>query len=193
MALSSVCVYCGSSSQVAQHYKNSAHDVGTGLARRNIRVVYGGGHVGLMGIVADAALAAGGRVTGIIPEHIRVQEVQHDGLTELIVVPDMHTRKRLMVERSEAFVILPGGLGTLDEAFEIIIWKKLKLHNKPIFLFNENGYWDEMMELIDKTIMEGFSQPADAALYKEAGSVGSLFALLDEPVIPDMGSLTGRM
>lgn len=158
-----------------------------------MRVVYGGGHVGLMGIVADSALKAGGKVIGIIPEHIRAQEVQHTGLTELHVVPDMHTRKRMMVERSDAFVILPGGLGTLDEAFEILTWKKLKLHNKPIILLNQDGYWDMMIALIDKSISEGFAQPADRVLFKVAANVGDVFALLEEPSVPDIGTLTGRM
>jgi uncharacterized protein (TIGR00730 family) len=189
----SVCVYCGSSNFVAAPFKASAQAIGTELARRGSRIVYGGGHVGLMGIVADAAMAAGGTVIGIIPEHIRAQEVQHTGLTELLVVPDMHTRKRMMVERADAFIILPGGLGTLDEAFEIMTWKKLKLHNKPILVFNQDGYWNEMLALIDKTIAEGFSQPADRALFKEVSSVENLFNTLDEPAAPDMGSLTGRM
>ncbi len=193
MAFSSVCVYCGSSNLVAQSFKSSAHSIGTKLAQRGTRVVYGGGHVGLMGIVADSVLKAGGTVIGIIPEHIRAQEVQHNGLTELHVVPDMHTRKRMMVERADAFVILPGGLGTLDETFEILTWKKLKLHNKPVIIFNQDGYWDEMIALIDKTIAEGFSQPADRVLFKVATSVEDLFALLDEPGAPDMGAMTGRM
>jgi uncharacterized protein (TIGR00730 family) len=188
-----VCVYCGSSNLVAQSFKSSAHSIGTKLAQRGTRVVYGGGHVGLMGIVADSVLKAGGTVIGIIPEHIRAQEVQHNGLTELHVVPDMHTRKRMMVERADAFVILPGGLGTLDETFEILTWKKLKLHNKPVIIFNQDGYWDEMIALIDKTIAEGFSQPADRVLFKVATSVEDLFALLDEPGAPDMGAMTGRM
>jgi uncharacterized protein (TIGR00730 family) len=193
LPFSSVCVYCGSSNRVADKFKLSAQAIGTQLAQKGMRVVYGGGHVGLMGIVADSALKAGGSVIGIIPEHIRAQEVQHVGLTELHVVPDMHTRKRMMVERSDAFVILPGGLGTLDEAFEILTWKKLKLHNKPIILFNQDGYWKEMIALIDKTIREGFSQPADNALYRVVDSVEALFETLQEPGAPDLGALTGRM
>ena len=193
MVFSSICVYCGSSSLVAQDFKTAAQTLGTELARQGISVVYGGGHVGLMGIVADSTLKAGGKVYGIIPEHIRAQEVQHTGLTELHVVPDMHTRKRMMVERSEAFVILPGGLGTLDEAFEIITWKKLKLHNKPIIILNQNGYWDMMIALIDKTIAEGFSQPPDRSLFTVADSVEDVFALLREPAVPDIGVLAGRM
>ena len=193
MTVSSVCVYCGSSNLVADKFKTTAQLIGAELAGRGARVVYGGGHVGLMGIVADSALRAGGTVIGIIPEHNRAQEVQHTGLTELHVVPDMHTRKRMMVERADAFVILPGGLGTLDEAFEILTWKKLKLHNKPIIIFNQDGYWDEMIALIDRTIDEGFSQPADRALFKEVNSVEALFDALDEPGAPDMGVMTGRM
>ncbi len=188
-----MCVYCGSSSQVAEKFKRSAQIVGTTLAERGTRVVYGGGHVGLMGIVADSALKAGGTVIGIIPEHIRAQEVQHMGLTELHVVPDMHTRKRMMVERSDAFIILPGGLGTLDEAFEILTWKKLKLHNKPIVVFNQDGYWSDMIALIERTISEGFSQPADRALFRVVDTVDGLFETLSEPGAPLFGPLTGRM
>jgi uncharacterized protein (TIGR00730 family) len=190
---SSVCVYCGSANSVAQKYKDSAAAIATELARRGARVVYGGGHVGLMGIIADAALKAGGKVVGIIPEHIRTQEVQHTSLTELHVVPDMHTRKRMMVERADAFVILPGGYGTLDELFEILTWKKLHLHNKPVILFNQDGYWDALLALIDKTIKEGFAQPADRALFKVVGDIKALFAALDEESAPDIGVVTGRM
>jgi uncharacterized protein (TIGR00730 family) len=193
LVLSSVCVYCGSYDKVAQRYKSSAQLIGTELARRGSRLVYGGGHVGLMGIVADAVLAGGGQVIGIIPEHIRATEVQHHGLTELHVVPDMHTRKRMMVERADAFVVLPGGFGTLDEAFEVMTWKKLKLHNKPIILFNQDGYWNEMVALIEKTIREGFSQPSDRALYSVADSVESLFAILDEPLLPLNGTHAERI
>jgi uncharacterized protein (TIGR00730 family) len=193
VTLSSVCVYCGSANAVAQKFKDSAQAVGSELARRGSRVVYGGGHVGLMGIVADSALKAGGTVIGIIPEHIRSQEIQHTGVTELHVVPDMHTRKRMMVERADAFVILPGGLGTLDEAFEILTWKKLKLHSKPIIIFNQDGYWDAMLSLIDQTISEGFSQPADRVLFTVVRDVEELFVALDQPTVPDRGAMTGRM
>ena len=193
LAFSSLCVYCGSSSTVAEAFNSSAQAVGTELARRGIDVVYGGGHVGLMGIVADSALQAGGRVYGIIPEHIRAQEVQHTSLTQLHVVPDMHTRKRMMVDRSEAFIILPGGLGTLDELFEILTWKKLKLHAKPIFIFNQNGYWNEAIALIEKTITEGFSQPSDRNLYVVVDSFESLFAALDSCAASETKTLIGQM
>ena len=183
--LKSVCVYCGSSALVAPHFKETARKLGSALARQGVTLVYGGGHVGLMGIVADAALAAGGAVVGIIPEHIRAQEVPHEGLTELHVVPDMHTRKRMMAERSEGFVVLPGGLGTLDETFEIITWKKLQLHNKPIIVLNEDGYWDAMMGLIEKTITEGFSASEDRALFHVVTSVEATLDALAAPVPPN--------
>jgi uncharacterized protein (TIGR00730 family) len=188
-----VCIYCGSANGVADSYKEAARNIGTLLARRGMKIVYGGGHVGLMGIVADAALQAGAKVIGIIPEHIRAQEVQHTGLSELHVVPDMHTRKRMMVDSAEAFVILPGGLGTLDEAFEILTWKKLKLHNKPIILFNQNGYWDPFLALIDRTVKEGFASPADRALFKVATTVPEIVAILESNDAPEMGTMTGRM
>ena len=131
-------------SRVSDTYKDAAHQLGTLLGQNGHQLVYGGGRVGLMGIVADATLAAGGPVVGIIPEHIQVLEVEHTGLTELLVVDSMHTRKRMMVDRSDAFVVLPGGLGTLDETFEILTWKQLRLHDKPIVVANIDGYWDPL-------------------------------------------------
>lgn len=193
MAFTSLCVYCGSANGVAQTFKDAAHKIGTELAKRKIRVVYGGGHVGLMGIVADSALQAGGTVVGIIPEHIRAGEVQHTGLTKLHVVPDMHTRKRMMVERAEGFIILPGGLGTLDEAFEIITWRKLKLHDKPIIIFNQDGYWDPMIALMESMVSEGFSQPPDRSLYKVAHTIDELLQLVDENGVSDMVPITEQM
>lgn len=193
LILSSVCVYCGSSDLVAQRYKDSARIIGTELARRKLRLVYGGGQVGLMGVIADAALAEGGVVTGVIPEHIRAREVQHESLTELHVVPDMHTRKRMMVDLSDAFIILPGGFGTLDEAFEVLTWKKLKLHNNPIILFNQDNYWNEMLALVNKTIGEGFSQLPDLGLFQTVTTVRGLFELLDSPMLIPNPALTGQM
>ncbi|MDX2027286.1 MAG: TIGR00730 family Rossman fold protein [Alphaproteobacteria bacterium] len=193
LSITSVCVYCGSSNQALQPFKQLAKDVSTALAQRKMRIVYGGGHVGLMGIVADAALEAGTKVIGIIPEHIRAQEVQHMGLTELHVVPDMHTRKRMMVERADAFVILPGGMGTLDEAFEILTWKKLKLHNKPVVLFNAYGYWDHLVALIDHAVEQGFEQPSVRAYFKVVTDMNSMFAALESQEAPPMPPITGRM
>lgn len=177
-SLSSVCVYCGASSRVADVHKEAAHALGDGLARRGIRMVYGGGRVGLMGIAADAAIAAGGEVVGIIPEHIQSAEVEHTGLTELHVVDSMHTRKRMMVERSDAFVILPGGLGTLDEAFEILTWKQLQLHDKPIVIADVDGYWRPLLGLIDHMVAQGFARIDRAALYRVADHVDAVFEAL---------------
>lgn len=183
----SVCVYCGASSRVSDRYKTAAHDLGTGLARRGVQVVYGGGRVGLMGIVADAALAAGGAVVGIIPEHIQVLEVEHTALTELLVVDSMHTRKRAMVDRSDAFVVLPGGLGTLDETFEILTWKQLRLHDKPVVVVDVDGYWAPLAGLIDHMIAEGFCQPGHRELFRVVRQVDEVYAALaaaPPPLLP---------
>ncbi|MEJ0062113.1 MAG: TIGR00730 family Rossman fold protein [Alphaproteobacteria bacterium] len=190
MPIDSVCVYCGSSNRVDEAYKDVARAVGRGLAEKGKRIVYGGGRVGLMGIVADAALAAGGKVTGIIPEHIQSREVEHTGLTELIVVADMHTRKRMMVERSDAFVILPGGFGTLDETFEILTWKQLNLHAKPIVIYNACGYWDHLLALIRGLVDAGFAPPANLDLFAVADTMEAMFAALAraEPVSGDVAS-----
>ena len=178
-SLSSVCVYCGASARVADVHKEAAHALGDGLARRGIRMVYGGGRVGLMGIAADAAIAAGGEVVGIIPEHIQSAEVEHTGLTELHVVDSMHTRKRMMVERSDAFVILPGGLGTLDEAFEILTWKQLQLHDKPIVIADVDGYWRPLLGLIDHMVAQGFARIDRSTLYRVADHIDGVFEALE--------------
>lgn len=181
-SIRSVCVYCGSSGQVADVYKQAAHDLGTRIGRAGLGLVYGGGRVGLMGITADAALAAGGTVVGIIPEHIQALEVDHTGLTELHVVDSMHTRKALMVARSDAFVILPGGLGTLDEAFEIITWRQLKLHDKPIIIVDIDGYWQPMRTLLTHIKETGFGRIDIDRLYTFVSSVDEVLpALLREP------------
>jgi len=181
-----VCVYCGSSMRVDDAYKQAAQELGALLARQGIGVVYGGGRVGLMGLVADAAMAAGGTVTGIIPSHIQEHEVQHTGLTELLVVDSMHTRKRMMVERSDAFVVLPGGFGTLDEMFEILTWKQLRLHDKPVVIADVGGYWQPLLRLIDHMIDSGFVQPAHRGSYAVVSSVAEVPAALaraPEPAI----------
>lgn len=180
----SVCVYCGSSGRVAEAYRQAARDLGTEIGRRGMRLVYGGGRVGLMGIVADAALAAGAEVVGIIPEHLQTKEVGHQTLSELVVVDGMHTRKRMMVERSDAFVMLPGGLGTLDEAFEILTWRQLGLHDKPVVVHNAEGYWDRFLDLVDHLIAEGFAREENRRLFAVAASVDEVFERLAEAPPP---------
>ena len=147
-------------------------------------MVYGGGRVGLMGIAADAAIAAGGEVVGIIPEHIQSAEIEHTGLTELHVVDSMHTRKRMMVERADAFVILPGGLGTLDEAFEILTWKQLQLHDKPIVIADVDGYWRPLLGLIDHMVAQGFARIDRSALYSVADQIDDVFEALEVAPAP---------
>jgi uncharacterized protein (TIGR00730 family) len=175
---SSVCVYCGSSANVALAYRAAAAELGRKLAENGITVVYGGGRVGLMGLVADATLAAGGSVIGVIPRHIQEMEVAHQTLTELIVVDTMHERKRIMAERSEAFLILPGGLGTLDEAFEILTWKQLGLHCRPVVIVNLDGYWEPLLALFRHAVREGFIRPEHAELFDEVADIDGILPVL---------------
>lgn len=181
LTIETVCVYCGSSNRVDSVYKDTARAVGKALAEKNIHLVYGGGHVGLMGIVADSALENGGKVTGIIPEHIRAHEMQHTGLTELIVVETMHIRKSLMAEKADAFVILPGGMGTMDEFFEIMTWKQLGLHTKPIIFFNVNGFWDPAFALIEHVIGHRFAMPDNLDIFDRATTVDEMLTALNAP------------
>ena len=144
-----LCVYCGSSPGVEPSYSTAAARLGTLLAESHVELVYGGGRVGLMGTLADAALAAGGRITGIIPRHLHDREVGHPGVSELIVVGSMHERKQRMFEIADAFAVLPGGLGTLDETFEMITWRQLGLHDKPLIIIDIAGYWTPLLELFE--------------------------------------------
>ncbi len=186
----SVCVYCGASTGASSTFLKIATDVGRALGEHRIRLVYGGGSIGLMGAVADAALAAGGDVVGIIPQHLQRAELGHRGLTELKIVDTMHTRKRMMFDLSEAFIVLPGGMGTLDETFEIITWRQLGMHDKPIILLNHEQYWDPFLGLVDHVIGNGFARPATRQLFSVASSIGRLFDLLEadqtrEPSYPE--------
>jgi uncharacterized protein (TIGR00730 family) len=144
----SVCVYCGSSRGEREEYAAAARALGALFARRRIRLVFGGGSVGLMGVLADAVLEAGGEVTGVIPHCLRTAELAHEGVTEMIAVDSMHARKLRMVELSDAFVALPGGIGTLDELFETWTWLQLGIHAKPVGLLNVAGYYDPLMAFL---------------------------------------------
>ena len=144
----SVCVYCGSSRGEREEYATAARALGAQFARRGIRLVFGGGSVGLMGVLADAVLDAGGEVTGVIPHRLRTAELAHEGVTEMIAVDSMHARKLRMVELSDAFVALPGGIGTLDELFETWTWLQLGIHAKPVGLLNVAGYYDPLMAFL---------------------------------------------
>lgn len=177
----SLCVYCGSSARVDDRYKTAAATLGGLIAARGLQLVYGGGRVGLMGIVADAALGAGGQVVGIIPEHIQALEVEHTGLTELHVVDSMHTRKRMMFDRSDAFIVLPGGLGTLDEAFEMLTWRQLKLHEKPVVFVDIDGYWRPFLRLVDHMVGQGFARRENRDLFQVVETVEEVFGAIAAP------------
>lgn len=152
----SVCVYCGSRHGARAAYAAAAKRLGMVLGEAGIRLIYGGGAVGLMGEIAQAVLDAGGSVTGIIPEFLNMAEVGKADVTELIRTDTMHARKAHMAELADGFVVLPGGLGTLDETFEILTWKQLQLHDKPILMVNADGYWDHFVHLIEMQVREGF-------------------------------------
>jgi uncharacterized protein (TIGR00730 family) len=185
-----VCVYCGSSGTVAAAYRAAATELGAGLALAGIETVFGGGRVGLMGLVADAALARGGRVTGIIPKRLCDAERAHPAVTELIVVATMHERKRLMAERADAFAVLPGGIGTLDEMFEVLSWRQLDLHRKPIFLVDIGGYWAPLRHLLGHIVTEGFAGSPTLGLVRSVSSVGALLEALGQE--PAASSLAGE-
>jgi hypothetical protein len=151
-----LCVFCGSSHGGNPAYVDAAINAGAELARRGLGLVYGGGNVGLMGVLADAVLAGGGHVTGVIPEALMAREVGHRGLPDLRVVKTMHERKALMAELSEGFIALPGGIGTFEEFFEIVTWAQLGMHSKPCALLNVNGFYDPLLRLLDHAVQERF-------------------------------------
>lgn len=163
-AIRTVCVYCGSRMGSKPSYEALADDLGKRIAGDGMSLVYGAGSIGLMGVVARAARDAGAPVIGIIPEHLDAVEITQDGLTELHVTQNMHDRKKMMFDRSDAFVVLPGGLGTLDETFEIMTWAQLSLHRKPIILINHEGYWTPFVELVKNVVEAGFAAPENAEL-----------------------------
>lgn len=154
--LRSICVYCGSNDGRSPEYARAAERLGRDMAEANVRLVYGGGSVGLMGIVARSVLAHGGQVTGIIPQFLRDREVMLKEVSELIVTADMHERKRIMFERSDAFVALPGGIGTLEEVVEMMTWAQLDQHEKPILIVNINGFWDPLIAQFGRMTGDGF-------------------------------------
>ncbi len=182
----SLCVYCGSSSRGSVRHHQAARWLGAEMAARGIELIYGGGHVGVMGMVADAVLAGGGRVTGVIPGHLNDMELAHRGVTELVVVDTMHTRKHMMFERSDGFVVLPGGLGTLDETFEIITWRQLRLHDKPIIVVDVDGYWQPLRALVDAVIAGSYAHASSRRLFTLVDGVEAVFTALataSEPAV----------
>jgi len=174
----SVCVFCGSAPGTDPRFLEAARQTGTLLAQQGFELVYGGGHIGMMGALADAALAAGGRVTGVIPQHLMRPEVAHLGLSELIVVDSMHQRKRLMADRADCFLVLPGGYGTLDETFEMVTWLQLGLQRKPLALINVGGYFDPVLRWVQQAVACGFVRRGQADLLPAADTAEAALALL---------------
>jgi len=174
----SVCVFCGSAPGARPSYSRAAEELGRALAERSITLVYGGGRLGLMGIVADAALEAGGRVIGVIPRMLIERELAHPGLTRQHVVTTMHERKTLMAEMSDGFVGLPGGMGTFDELVEIVTWAQLGLHAKPVILANIDNYFSAMYGMLDYAVQEGFVTAESRARWRNADSVTRVMQIL---------------
>ena len=186
--LASLCVFCGANTGTRPIYRQNAAALGQALAANGTELVYGGGRVGMMGAVSDAAIHGGGKVTGVIPQFLVDKELAHPGASEMIVVPDMHTRKRIMFERSEAFCVLPGGVGTLEETFEVVTWRQLHRHNKPIILLNTDGYWSHLVGLLERIIEEGFMHKGNSALVtvvdRPEDVIGAMEAELAAPKAP---------
>jgi uncharacterized protein (TIGR00730 family) len=183
----SVCVFCGSSPGNEPAYAEAARSLGSELASRGLTLIYGGGHVGLMGVVADATLDAGGEVVGVMPQSLIEREIGHTGLTELRVVGSMHERKALMSKLADGFVALPGGTGTLEEFFEVLTWAQLGEHRKPCGLLNADGYYDPLLAFFDHMVTEGFlseERRAMALVAKEPVALLEAFTRYRPPAVP---------
>lgn len=189
--LTSVCVYCGSSMGRDPIYVEAAEQLGRALAEAGLTCVYGGGSIGLMGTVAKAALSAGGHVIGIIPQFLEQREVMLHSVTDLIVTDDMHERKRLMFEKSDAFVALPGGIGTLEEAVEMMTWAQLGRHRKPVLLANIGNFWSPLLELMDHMRAEAFIRPETEVPYLVAERIADILPMLARSVADSALQQTG--
>lgn len=176
-----MCVFCGASMGTTA-YQDAARRTGQAIAGRGLRLVFGGGRVGLMGVVADAALAAGGEVIGVIPDSLAELEIAHEGVTELLVVGSMHERKQRMHEHSDAFIALPGGFGTLDEMFETLTWRQLGYHGKPIGWLDVDGYYEALFAMMDRAVADGLLGAESRALCLRAQEPAALLDLCREAV-----------
>ena len=162
-----ICVFCGSNLGISSSYRDAAVSLGRLLVEHDIELVYGGGNIGLMGVLADTVLSAGGRVIGVIPESLMAREVGHQGLTELRIVKSMHERKALMSDLSDGFIAMPGGFGTFEEFCEVVTWSQLGIHSKPCGLLNVGGYYDPLLQLFDHAVQEGFLRAENRRLVLE--------------------------
>ena len=181
-----VCVFCGSSRGAKPAYAEAATTLGAALAASGTGLVFGGGDVGLMGVVADATLAGGGEVIGVMPDALVAKEIAHEGLTELRVTGSMHERKAMMAELADGFIALPGGLGTFDELCEILTWGQLGLHTKPVVLLDIDGFWDPFVALLDSAVDAGFLRAVHRDLARRAATVADALDLLTAPPPPPM-------
>ena len=177
-AFKRICVFCGSSVGARASYAAAACELARLLAQRGLGIVFGGGKVGLMGVLADAALAAGGEVIGVIPEGLVAREIGHNGLTKLHVVRSMHERKTLMADLADAFIALPGGYGTFEEFFEAVTWMQLGIHHKPCGLLNIDGYYDALLVLLDRAVVDGFIREENRSLVLQAADIPALLEKL---------------
>ncbi|UTW52940.1 TIGR00730 family Rossman fold protein [bacterium SCSIO 12827] len=191
--ISAICVFCGSRTGSDPAYENAARALGRLMAEKGIRLVYGGGHVGLMGVIADAVLDAGGQVTGVIPDFLRRREVGRDDLTELVITDSMHSRKQRMFELADAFVALPGGLGTLDETIEVATWKQLGLHTKPIVILDAAGYWGALSALLTSVVKGGFAYGDIQTLWSVVDSAEQVFDAIDAAARPGPKAVSARL
>jgi uncharacterized protein (TIGR00730 family) len=185
----SIAIFCGSSDAVHPEYKQRARDLGRLLGKQGVEIVYGGGRVGLMGALADGALEVGGKVTGVIPEKLMNLELGHSGCTELITVPDMHTRKRLMADRARAFIAMPGGFGTLEELFEAVTWAQLNYHDKPVGLLNIRNYFDPLLQWVERAVADGFIGPLHRELMVSSPDAEVLLEALAKVQFPSLTEL----
>lgn len=190
-AVRSLCVYCGSSMGRDPAHRQAADAVGRLLAANGVRLVYGGGAVGLMGVVADAVMAGGGEVIGVIPKGLFSNEVGHTGVTELVEVDSMHQRKQRMAEEADAFLALPGGLGTLEELAEITTWAQLGIHAKPVGVLDLDGFWQPLLDFLDGAVDSGFLRPANRDLIVRITDVDDVLAVLGGHRTPENPALLG--
>lgn len=183
----SLCIFCGARDEVSPLYLNAGKAFGTALAQNDIRLVFGGGNCGMMGAVSNAVMDAGGEAVGVFPEHLGTHETAHKGITQIHIVQSMHERKKMMFDLSDIFVVLPGGFGTMDETMEILTWRQIGLHNKPMFIFNQENYWDPLIAMMDKSIEKRFARPSNRDFFQVHESLESLLeAILKETAKKDV-------
>lgn len=176
--MKSICVFCGAQNAVPQSHLDMAKQLGRDMAKAGKQLVYGGGDCGLMGAVANGCLEAGGNAIGVFPRSLGRIEVEHKGLSKMYMVDSMHERKQKMYDEAETFVILPGGFGTLDEMFEVITWRQIKIHEKSVIIFNHEGYWDHLIKAMDHIIDTGFAKPINRTFYTVVNTKQELYDLL---------------